>query len=68
MSKPFVEPHSVTPPTAKEEQDTEDLKQVSSSESQLLKSPLSMILSLMLPVKGPSATSMLLPLPLRGNW
>ena len=28
MSKPFVEPMAVTPPTAKEEQDTENLKQV----------------------------------------
>lgn len=56
MSKPFVEPHSVTPPTAKEEQDTEDLKQVSSAHSHLSKPPSPMILLVMLPVKGPSAT------------
>ena len=30
MSKPFVQPMAVTPPTAKEEQDTEDLKQACS--------------------------------------
>ena len=28
MSKPFVPPMALTPPSAKEEQDTEDLKQV----------------------------------------
>ena len=28
MNQPFVPPMAVTPPTAKEEQDTEDLKQV----------------------------------------
>ena len=30
MSKPFVQPMAVTPPTSKEEQDTEDLKQARS--------------------------------------